>query len=361
MSLGRAWVHDMAEKLNQASCYGFEGIEIFYEDLEYLARTYPGGSSRHTRIIAAQSLHDMCKERGLVIICLQPFMHYEGLRDRSKHAERIEELKHWFELAKELGTDLIQIPATFLSTQEATGDINVIVEDLREVADLGASQNPPFRFAHEALAWSTYTDTWEKCYEIVTKVDRPNFGICLDTFNMAGRVYADPASLTGKTPNAEADIEASIARLIKTIDVKKVFFIQIVDAEKLDEPLVEGHPFYEASQPARMSWSRNCRLFYGESDRGAYLPVKEITRAILHGLGFQGWVSAELFNRSMANPSPSTPEEHARRGMASWHKMVKDFGLERPRTQTQTHAELPQRIVEKPQLEASEPRMISVL
>lgn len=327
MSLGRAWVHDMEGKLNQAARYGFEGIEIFYEDLECLARSFPGGSPRQRRILAAQSIHDMCQERRLTIICLQPFMHYEGLKDRTRHAEKTEELKHWFELATELRTDLIQLPATFLSTDETTGDMDVIVQDMREVADLGANHNPPFRFAHESLAWSTYADTWERCWEVVTNVDRPNFGICLDTFNMAGRVFADPASSTGKTPNAEADMQASIVRLVKAVDVKKVFFIQIVDAEKLDKPLVEGHPFYEASQPARMSWSRNCRLFYGESERGAYLPVKDIAKAVLHGLGFQGWVSAELFNRSMADPSSNTPEDHARRGMESWHKLVQDFGL----------------------------------
>lgn len=327
MSLGRAWVHDLSGKLDQAARYGYEGIELFYEDLEYHAKTLPGGATHENQILAALDIRQMCVDRNITIINLQPFAQYDGLVDRSKHDERIQELHRWFELCATLGTDLIQVPACFLPKAECTGDLEVIVKDLQQIADLGLQQNPPIRFVYESLCWSTYIDTWEQCWDVVERVDRPNFGICLDTYNIAGRIYADPTSANGKTPNAEEVTKASIGRLIKTIDVKKVFFVQIVDAEKLDAPLVKGHPYYVASQPARMSWSRNCRLFYGEHDRGAYLPIKEITQAFIHGLGFQGWVSHELFNRSMADASPNTPAEHARRGAVSWAKMVQEIPL----------------------------------
>ncbi|KAF2223623.1 xylose isomerase-like protein [Elsinoe ampelina] len=327
MSLGRAWVHGMRTKLEQAAKYGFEGVEIFYEDLEYLADSSSNGKSHQGLRAAAQSIRNMCDELGLIIINLQPFSQYDGLRDRSKHAARLEEMKLWFELADIMRTDLIQIPASFLPPDQATGDIYTIVSDLRIVADLGLQRNPPIRFAYESLCFSTYIDTWEKCWDVVQRVDRPNFGICLDTYNIAGRVYADPAAPTGKTEDAEIATTISIQNLVKTLDVSKVFFIQVVDAELLSGPLVEGHEFYDKEQPARMSWSRNCRLFYGEEDRGAYLPVREITKAIINGLGFQGWVSMELFNRSMSNPSPTVPQEHARRGMVSWSKIQKDTQL----------------------------------
>lgn len=160
------------------------------------------------------------------------------------------------------------------------------------------------------------------------RVDRPNFGICLDTFNMAGRIYADPASASGKTPNAELEVAASCKRLATRLAVSKVFFIQVVDGERLEEPLVEGHEYYNADQATRMSWSRNCRLFYGEQDRGGYLPVRQILQAYLHELGFKGWLSQELFNRSMANPEHSTPEDHASRAAVAWTKMVKDLSIE---------------------------------
>ncbi|KAG8631003.1 hypothetical protein KVT40_000143 [Elsinoe batatas] len=360
MSLGRAWVHGMRTKLEQAAKYGFEGVEVFYEDLEYLANSSSNGKSPQGLRDAAQSMRNMCDELGLVIINLQPFSQYDGLQDRSKHAARLEELKLWFELADIMRTDLIQIPASFLPPDQATGDIYTIVSDLRIVADLGLQRNPPIRFAYESLCWSTYIDTWEKCWDVVQRVDRPNFGICLDTYNIAGRVYADPATPSGKTEDAEMATMISMQNLVKTIDVKKVFFIQVVDAERLSRPLIEGHEFYDKEQPARMSWSRNCRLFYGEEDRGAYLPVKEITKAIINGLGFQGWVSMELFNRSMSQPSPTVPQEHARRGMVSWSKIQKD---------TQLVASLPKYKPEQVRLPTanmtmmsahSEPRLVSI-
>ena len=324
-SLGRAWVHDLPEKLDEAAKYGLS-IELFYEDLEYVAKSLPGGSVPCNLQAAARIIRSMSDERGITIMCLQPFMHYEGLRDRQRHAQRIEEIRLWFDLAKILGTDLISIPSSFLSKEEVSGDMNLIVADLQEVADLGASAD--IQCAYESLAWGTYSDTWEQSWEIVERVDRPNFGICLDTFNMAARMYADPKSQDRRNPNAAAATQASIERLVRTVDVRKIAYVQVVDAEYLAEPLVEGHEYYNAAQPSRMSWSRNCRLFYGEEDRGAYLPIKAILRAILVDLGYEGWISAEMFNRSLTDPDTSVPAEHGRRAADSWQKIVRDFNLE---------------------------------
>ncbi|KAG4025947.1 hypothetical protein MFRU_047g00110 [Monilinia fructicola] len=319
MSLGRAWIHPMPLKLSAASQHHLLGLEVFYEDLEYLARSESNSEtpSSEALLAAASTLKELCDERGITIIGLQPFAFYEGLEDRHEHAERIEKIKLWFRLIKVLGTDLIQIPANFLPKEEITDDVEVIVEDLREVADMGAKETPVVRFAYENLCWSTYFDTWESGWDIVEKVDRANFGIVLDTFNIAGRVYADPSSVDGKTTNAEKALKESLEKLVK-IDVNKVFYIQVVDAEKMREPLVKGHAFWDDRQPARMSWSRNARLFAGEKERGAYLPIAEVTRAIVEGLGYRGWVSMELFSRSMAEEGEKVPDDHARRAWESW-------------------------------------------
>jgi 4-hydroxyphenylpyruvate dioxygenase len=76
-----------------------------------------------------------------------------------------------------------------------------------------------------------------------------------------------------------------------------------------------------------MSWSRNCRLFYGETGHGAYLPVLEVASAIFKDLGFEGWVSLELFNRLMSDPGSWVPETLALRGAISWQKLVNDLNL----------------------------------
>ncbi|GAB1317334.1 3-dehydroshikimate dehydratase [Madurella fahalii] len=334
MSLGRCYAgHSFTSKLDAAHEYGYQGIELFHEDLadvaEHLSREVPSpsGPSPSAQIAAARHILRLCRARGIEIVCLQPFSHYDGLLDRSEHERRLEQLQFWIQLAHELDTDLIQIPANFLPADQVTEDLSLIVSDLRKVADMGLQAMPPIRFAYESLCWSTRVDIWERCWEVVRRVDRPNFGMCLDTFNIAGRIYADPTVPSGRTPNAEEAVHRSMARMIEHVDVAKVFYVQVVDAERLREPLVPGHAFYNPEQPARMSWSRNCRLFYGEKDRGAYLPVKEIAWTFFHEIGFEGWVSMELFNRRMADEGPEVPEELARRGAISWAKLVKDMRL----------------------------------
>ncbi|KAH0430357.1 4-hydroxyphenylpyruvate [Colletotrichum camelliae] len=229
-SLGRAWLHDFDSKVAEAAKHGFEGIEVL-DDLK------------------------------LTVIGLQPFLFYEGLLDREQHARLIEKIKVWFKLAKILGTNTIQIPANFLPAEKLTGDMDVIVGDLAELADLGLKEDPPIR---------------------------PNFGLCLDTFNIAGRVWGDPASPTGKTPNADADLQQSMERLVREVDLGKVFYIQVVDAERMESPLVEGHPFHVGGNPARMNWSRNARAYIYETDRGAYLPVEDVARVLIEKLGYKG-------------------------------------------------------------------------
>ena len=328
MSLGRAWVHKLPYKLDQARAYNLTGIEIFFEDLEYLAREESGISadeepSPEAQLQAAKTIRNLCDERGLEVIGLQPFMHYEGLLDREEHARKIEKMKFWFSIAQVLRTDIIQIPASFLGKDKITVDLDVVVSDLRKVADMGLQESPIIRFAYEDLCWSTYFDTWEKGWDIVEKVDRPNFGMCLDTYNIAGRVYGDPASPSGKTPNADEDIRKSLAELVQKVDVKKIFYIQVVDAERMRSPLVEGHAFYAADQPARMSWSRNARLFAFEE--GGYLPVLDVARSIIEGLGYKGWVSMELFSRTMNEAGDEVPKAHARRAWEAWKKLEKEM------------------------------------
>ncbi|KAI4652622.1 3-dehydroshikimate dehydratase [Alternaria viburni] len=326
MSLGRCYAgHSLEHKLSMAAKHGLEGIELFYEDLVDHA-----GSDKPSDLLAgAASVYDLCSSLGLEIICLQPFMHYEGLLDRKRHAERVEEMKLWMQLAHVLRTDIVQVPSSFLPPNQTSSDTDLIVSDLREIADLGLQQTPIIRFAYESLSWGTHVDKWEVCWDIVQRVDRSNFGICLDSFNILGRIYADPTAESGKVVGADQAVRDSIQRLVAQIKPhkEKIFFIQIVDAERLARPLLPGHPFYNAEQPARMSWSRNCRLFYGETSRGAYLPVKDVTRAIIKDIGFEGWVSMELFNRVMNREDKGVVEELAQRAAAAWHAMCHDLQL----------------------------------
>jgi len=326
MSLGRFYAcHTLSKKLSMAALYGIEGIEIFYDDLANLADP----PILANLLTAADQVHALCKNLGLAIICLQPFMHYEGLLDRARHEERISDMKTWITLAQALHTDLILIPSSFLPAHEISSDISLIVSDLQEVSELGLQQSPPIRLSYESLCWGTYIDKWEQSWDIVQRVDRPNFGLCLDTFNILGRIYADPASSTGCTVDAEEAVQHCIRNLISSLkhNVHKIFLLQLVSAERLTTPMSPSHSFHRPGQPARMSWSRNCRLFYGEAERGAYLPVKQVAEAIVKEIGYRGWVSAELFSRDMERPGEGVVEELSERASASWSRFMTDMNM----------------------------------
>jgi 4-hydroxyphenylpyruvate dioxygenase len=260
-------------------------------------------------------------------------MHYEGLVSRSLHNKRIQDMELWLDLVYELKTELILLPSSNLPADQITEDMDLIISDFQEVADMGLQRTPVVRFAFEALCWGTRVSTWEESWDVVQRVARPNFGLCLDTFNIAGRIYADPKSATGCTPNCKSAVNESLKRLVTTVDVSRVFLVQIADGERLKRPLDETHPFFNVEQPARMSWSRNARLLYGEEQYGGYLPVQAIMHSIIHDLGFKGWLSFEVFNRRLTEKDHHVPEEMAQRAARSWSRLTKDLGLDKPHSQ----------------------------
>lgn len=122
MSIGRPWVHSFPEKVKQAAAHGFEGIEVFYEDLECLAKEQPGGLTDDNRLSAARIIRELCDQHNLAIITLQSFAFYEGLLDRTQHEAMITKLALWFRLVKILGTTTIQIPTNFAPAATITPD-----------------------------------------------------------------------------------------------------------------------------------------------------------------------------------------------------------------------------------------------
>ncbi|KAJ6568391.1 xylose isomerase-like protein [Mycena vulgaris] len=325
MTLGRAWVHELDVKLVEAGKAGYQGVEIFWEDLVYAAKRITPDSDETDEaamLRAAQYARDLCNQNALAVLSLQPFMNYEGLLDQSKHKELIVKLKLWFKVVKVLGTDLIQIPSQ-MNSDGTTGDVGKIVADMKEVAELGLKETPPVRFAYEALSWGAHFDLWEQVWDIVLKVDLPNFGTVLDTYHILACVYGDPTSPNGLQPEAETTLAASLSRLANTPNLlAKLFYVQLSDAERLEPPLSPIHPYYDAAQKPNMQWSRNARLFPCEEARGGYLPVEAVVKVLFGDMGFRGWVSLEVFSRSMTDPDPTTPKAHAERGIQSWKTLL---------------------------------------
>ncbi|OQD70208.1 hypothetical protein PENDEC_c025G06459 [Penicillium decumbens] len=323
VSLGAANLHSITTKIEAAAQNGQQGLELFHDDVAQFAKSLrscqcsTARTDRDYEIDAAHAIRRLCAERGLEVLALQPFRQYEGLLDLEQHAQRLDELEHWKQLCQILGDDLfILIPSSFLDPSEITGDRDRLVADLAQAADVAF----PVRIAYEALAWGTYVSTWEDCWDIVQRADRPNLGICLDTFNIAARVWADPTSPTGRLPlSADQDLQRSMERLVQEVDPDKVMMVQLADGERVDPQT----PFLDApGLPELLAWSRNARLFPFEEERGGYLPIREVADACLNGLGYTGYVSMEVFSRTTQEAKPSVPNEHAARARRSWQRVL---------------------------------------
>jgi len=325
ISLGRSSAgHGLITKIRRAALAGFLGVEIFFECLEHYACEIEGRkttASREALLEASQRVNEVCGELRVTVVCLMPFMNFEGLLDEHERKEKFDLLQFWFELCQVLGTDLIQIP-TNARPHGTTGDPERVASDLRTAAELGLQQSPPIRFAYEAVAWGSHFDTWDQTWAVVRQVNLPNFGLCLDVFHIAGRVWADPSALSGMTENCEEDLKRSLERLVREVDPEKIFYVQLGDAERLDKPIVPGHPLFEEGINPRMSWSRNARLYAFETDLSGYLPVERICRAIFVQLGWKGWVSMEMFHKSLYETDTELVGKLATRAASSWSKFL---------------------------------------
>lgn len=328
VSLGRSAAgHGLIHKIQQAALHSFEGVEIFFECLEHLARDLPGGLNDDNLLAAAHKTRAACESHGITVVCLQPFGFAEGLLDPKARREMLQRLRLWIRVSQALGCDLIQVPTNFLPGKDTTGDFGTICADLREIAQIGMKESLPIRFAYEAVSWGTHIDVWEGAWEVVKTVNMPNLGLCLDTFHITGRVWGDPTSKSGKNLEADRALEVSLSRMVSDLDPEKIFYIQSGDAQKLDPPLGDQHPWYDPAQRPRMTWSRNSRLFAYEEDEGAYLPVHSVLDAIINTLGYRGWVSLESFSRDLASENSSIPAVYAQRGFRSWQRMHEFLGI----------------------------------
>src|SRR5690348_13538999 len=125
----------LPEKLEAAAAIGFDGVEIFENDL----LTFDG-SPEEVRTIAGNL--------GLAITIFQPFRDFEAMPD-PRRTQNLDRAERKFDVMQALGTDLVLVCS---NTHAATLD-----DDSRAAADLAAmaerAQRRGLRVGYEALAW----------------------------------------------------------------------------------------------------------------------------------------------------------------------------------------------------------------
>ncbi|WP_455836030.1 bifunctional sugar phosphate isomerase/epimerase/4-hydroxyphenylpyruvate dioxygenase family protein [Pseudarthrobacter siccitolerans] len=229
----------LKEKMQACAIAGFDGIEIFEQDLV-------------TSPLSPEDVRTMAADLGLGLDLYQPFRDFDGVTpDLLKANLRRAEAK--FKLMSRLGMDTILVCSNVATT--TIDDDGLRAEQLSELAELAGDHG--VKVAYEALAWGKYVNDYEHAYRLVEMVDHPNFGTCLDSFHILSRDW-DTAP-------------------IEKISADKIFFVQVADAPKLSMDV--------------LSWSRHYRVFPGEGQFELAKFMGHVVRA-----GYTGPVSLEVFN-----------------------------------------------------------------
>ncbi|MDP2700278.1 bifunctional sugar phosphate isomerase/epimerase/4-hydroxyphenylpyruvate dioxygenase family protein [Thalassospira sp.] len=240
---------DLREKLDAIADAGFDGVEIFENDL----LTFDG-SPRDV----GQTIRDL----GLKLVTFQPFRDFEGMPEpqRTRAFDRAERK---FDLMAELGTDLLMVCSNV--SPQSLGGLDRAAQDLAELGDRAAKRG--LRIAFEALSWGRHISDYRDSWEVVRRASHPNVGLVLDTFHIMAR----------KVP----------IKAIASIPGDKIFLVQVADA-----PILEMDP---------LSWSRHFRCFPGQGD----FPLADFMRNLAQ-TGYDGPLSLEIFNDQFRSSSTKT-------------------------------------------------------
>ncbi|MCI3238765.1 sugar phosphate isomerase/epimerase and 4-hydroxyphenylpyruvate domain-containing protein [Streptomyces spinosisporus] len=245
----------LTEKLTAASRAGFDGVEIFENDLL---------ASR----LAPEEVRERCADLGLSIDLYQPMRDMEAVPEE-EFSRNLRRARRKFEVMRRLGADTVLVCSSVHAA--AVDDDELAARQLSQLADL--AQEFGIRVAYEALAWGRHVSTYDHAWRIVEAADHPALGTCLDSFHILSR---------GSDPKAIADIPG-----------EKIFFLQLADAPLLAMDVLQ--------------WSWHYRCFPGQGGFDVAGLVRHVLRA-----GYDGPLSLEVFNDvfRQAEAGPAAVDAH---------------------------------------------------
>lgn len=247
----------LPEKLDAIAAAGFDGVEIFENDLLY----YDGSPTE---------IRKRCADLGLAISLFQPFRDFEGCR-RDRLQRNLDRAERKFDLMQELGTDLVLVCSNVAA--DTLGDEEILVDDLRLLAERAGARG--LRIGYEALAWGRHVNSYQQAWQLVRQADHPALGLILDSFHTLS-LKGDPSAI-GEIPG------------------DKIFFVQMADAPVLAMDVLE--------------WSRHFRCFPGQGEFDLAGFLAPIIRS-----GYRGPLSLEVFNDGFR---AAPPRQNAADGLRS--------------------------------------------
>jgi 4-hydroxyphenylpyruvate dioxygenase len=229
----------LREKMQACAVAGFDGIEIFEQDLI-------------TSPLSPEDVRKLAADLGLTLDLYQPFRDFDSVSE-DVLAANLRRADAKFRLMSRLGMDTMLLCSNVGTATIDDDDLRAA--QLSRLADLAVDHG--VKVAYEALAWGKYVNDYEHAHRLVETVDHPSLGTCLDSFHILSRDW-DTAPIEAFNPD-------------------KIFFVQVADAPKLSMDV--------------LSWSRHYRVFPGEGQFDLAKFMGHVVRA-----GYTGPVSLEVFN-----------------------------------------------------------------
>ncbi|RSZ64207.1 sugar phosphate isomerase/epimerase and 4-hydroxyphenylpyruvate domain-containing protein [Corynebacterium hylobatis] len=259
----------LAEKLRAAADAGFDGVEIFEQDLTV---------SPHS----PEQIRQRAADLGLSLDLFQPFRDLEGVEEEQFQAN-LRRLEAKFALMNRLGIDTILLCSNVGTA--IIDDDELFATQLRRAGEL--AERHDVRIAYEALAWGRFVNDFEHAHRVVELADHPRVGTCLDTFHILSRGWSTDA--------------------VESIPADRIFFVQLADAPRLSMDV--------------LSWSRHHRVFPGEGDFDLVKFMRHLARS-----GYDGPVSLEIFNDSFRKADVARTAVDGRRSLRwledrTWHAL----------------------------------------
>ncbi|EFL36097.1 sugar phosphate isomerase/epimerase [Streptomyces viridochromogenes DSM 40736] len=263
----------LTEKLTAAARAGFDGVEIFENDLLACPLT-------------PEEIRARCADLGLTVDLFQPMRDVEAVPE-DEFARNLRRARHKFELMRRLGADTVLVCSSV--SPRAVDDDALAAEQLSRLADL--ARDSGVRVAYEALAWGRHVSTYDHAWRIVESADHPALGTCLDSFHILSR---------GSDPKGIEDIPG-----------EKIFFLQLADAPLLAMDVLQ--------------WSRHYRCFPGQGG----FDVAGLLRHVL-ATGYDGPLSLEVFNDVFRQAEAGPTAVDARRSLLVLQETVGRAPLPEP-------------------------------
>ncbi|KAI0845831.1 xylose isomerase-like protein [Daldinia vernicosa] len=319
-SLGAPDMYSIREKLEQAAENYFAGVEISFDEVDY--------PSEKDLFAAAERIASLCRSLGLEIVAFGPFQRYEGLRDRVRHNAMIDILQTQFSIAMALGARMIIITANHLPQHELSEEF--ILEDLKLISQWGVDMG--ISIAYSFTCYSTIINRWWKAWEVVKLIDSPNFGLCLDTFQIAGGLGDDTSALSYNGTEESIRRTNSLNRMIEVVPPNRIFHLQVSSAVPFVDASSPSHPWYTPRETPLMSWSRHGKGFLFENPLGGDYSMEDLAKYIVLGSRYKGYISMEA-SIPAYEKGLDVPNYYASRARAAWARFLGMLELtEKPNT-----------------------------